>query len=1095
MQSSANAQGLRAGSGYSVGTALTGIAVRDFDNDGRPDLVLIDNPGKGVTTTIHTLRGKSDGTFQSAIDSTGTPNLSAVAAGDFNGDGRQDIAVTDSVLNVVTVLLGNGDGTFKFTQSLPTGLTPVAMDAADINGDGAIDLVIANLGDTTLTILTGQGNGSFTPQPTMSAGSSNGPVGVVISDFNHDQIPDLAVALNTNARSILKGNGDGTFGNAITSTISGFTNPAAIKAVDFNQDGASDLIILTNNVLFLAGKNDGSFQTPVAFAAQDHPGPLAIADLNGDGYPDLIVGNQFSNSVTVLLGDGRGGVLATKNYGAVSPAGIGIGDFNSDGKLDLAISGTFSGQTNVQILQGDGDGNIQGAFNYVFQSGGSLGSNQGVLAADLNNDGRPDIIETDASDIKNDGNNRLTVLTNSGDYVFTKLPPTEVHAGILGGMAAARMTGSGNLDLIVAGFNTLSVLPGMGDGTFGTPLILNIENGFHVLAIGDFNLDGKLDVAFTRADPSDLQLRNFGVLLGKGNGTFNPLVTLGATGGVNGLTVGDFNGDGKPDIAAADVLSGGGPGEVDFFMGNGDGTFTIGATPFVGVYPGPMAAADLDGDGKLDLVVGNTGNGNAGSLTVLYGSGTGAFPTSVTFPLGSALTDLAVGDFDGDGFKDIAVTEGDGTTDIFRNQHNRTLAAPVQLLPGSPATFLIAADLNGGGVPDLVEGVGFTYYVLPNTGGTKAQFTSSQKPVPLGQQILFSVILVPSLPWLPKPTGSVSFSQNGNSLGAAPLSAFGVASVFASFSTTGTYSVQATYNGDANFFPHTLPSISQQITKKSASATLLPSSPVAVVGDPLSLSVAVTSASGLPFPSGNVSLLDGSSTVASTALDPFGRVSFNTFQPGVGIHTLTAKYDGDASYIPSTSAAVSEQIFAAADFVVSADSQDKTIKSGQSTVVTLNFLPTLHFTGPMTFSCSGLPALATCSFNPASISMSGAPASEIVTISTTAASSAVFSPSEPFSQKPRYEPFALLACLTFTLAGAALFSNRFRSMVGKAMLCAMAISAVLLSGCGGGGSSTAQPIFKPGTPAGTSTVAISASASTATGVVTHQVIVSLNVTP
>ena len=221
--STALAAGILAGllprTDYTRGNSPVALALADFNGDGIPDLVVA-NKGNGTTNagTVSILLGAGDGTFGTATDitigtsqDTNIPTPSAVAVGNFDGDGNMDIAVTDSANNAVKILRGNGDGTFAAPVTYPTGNTPVALLVKDFNGDGIPDLAVVNQTDGTVSILLGQTGGTFAAKTDYPVGST--PAAIASADFNADGVADLAVTNNsTNTVSILLGNSDGTFG-------------------------------------------------------------------------------------------------------------------------------------------------------------------------------------------------------------------------------------------------------------------------------------------------------------------------------------------------------------------------------------------------------------------------------------------------------------------------------------------------------------------------------------------------------------------------------------------------------------------------------------------------------------------------------------------------------------------------------------------------------------------------------------------------------------------------------------------------------------------------------------------------------------------
>ena len=333
---------------YGTGSFPIAVATGDFNQDGKLDLAvanLNDN-------TVSVLLGNGDGTFQpQSVYATGS-GPTWIATGDFNGDGKLDLAVANVSDSTVSVLLGNGDGTFQPQSVYGAGSGPHSIMTADLNGDGKLDLVVANANDTTVSVLLGNGDGTFQPQSTLSTGRS--PVSVVAGDFNGDGILDLAVT-NLDGVLILLGNGDGSFQGQ--STFPAGESPYSLITADFNGDGRLDLAVTNalssgGTVSILLGNGDGTFQSPVAYTAGADTLGISAGDFNGDGRLDLAVTNDSASTISVLLGNGDGSFQSQLVFSATSGAdGIATGDFNGDGRLDLAVTDSSSTKSHsVSVL-------------------------------------------------------------------------------------------------------------------------------------------------------------------------------------------------------------------------------------------------------------------------------------------------------------------------------------------------------------------------------------------------------------------------------------------------------------------------------------------------------------------------------------------------------------------------------------------------------------------------------------------------------------------------------------------------------------------------------------------------------------------------
>ena len=315
------------GSPVAVGAGPFSVAAGDFNGDGEADLVVTNSVGNSVSILL----GNASGGFAPAPGSPvavgTTPSSAAVA--DLNGDGKADLAVANSDGNSVSVLLGNGTGGFTAAPGSPltVGTYPFSVVAGDFNGDGKTDLAMVNARGNSVSILLGNGTGGFTAAPGSPITVGNFPSSATTGDFNGDGKADLAVAdFNGSNVSVLLGNGDGTFTAAAGSPVAVGTNPYSIKTADFNGDGKADLATANfadNTLSVLLGNGSGGFTavpgSPVAVGAG--PDSLTAADVNGDARPDLIVSNSTDNTVSVLL-DAIPAPLPTGTLGASVTASL-----------------------------------------------------------------------------------------------------------------------------------------------------------------------------------------------------------------------------------------------------------------------------------------------------------------------------------------------------------------------------------------------------------------------------------------------------------------------------------------------------------------------------------------------------------------------------------------------------------------------------------------------------------------------------------------------------------------------------------------------------------------------------------------------------
>jgi hypothetical protein len=329
-------------------TCCTALTVGDFNNDGKLDIATgSDNPNQGVYVWL----GNGDGTFQNLI-ATSSPfyHQYAMLAADFNGDGRLDLAVSDGNSNIGT-FLGNGDGTFSQPEPFGSVDGPNFLAAGDFNGDGKLDLYVGGEypGYNTpaqFEIYLGNGDGTFQATQPVDAPGNGGSAG--IGDFNGDGFLDLALGNGAGSVNIFLGNGDGTFRPPV-SYQAGYGG-VSVTAADMNGDGKLDLVTYSQNgVAILLGKGDGTFTLAgnVEFAEYIQLyNDLKVGDFNGDGFPDVAVFylpiETPPDEVVLFLGNGDGTLQGPLPFASLQfetdGLGFGMGDFNGDGLLDLVTN-------------------------------------------------------------------------------------------------------------------------------------------------------------------------------------------------------------------------------------------------------------------------------------------------------------------------------------------------------------------------------------------------------------------------------------------------------------------------------------------------------------------------------------------------------------------------------------------------------------------------------------------------------------------------------------------------------------------------------------------------------------------------------------
>jgi hypothetical protein len=318
----------------------------------------------------------------------------------------------------------------------------------DLNGDGVLDLVVSPDEYDKVSVFLGKANGAFAPRVDYASNGYEGPCLVAAADLNGDGKPDLAVAnYDTDLVSVFLNEGDGTFGEHVEYTTK--HHPMGIAIADVDGDGHPDLVVPSLGegsegavVQVYRNEGDGTFAGAVEYPTEDSPFLLVATDLNGDGKPDLAIGHGGVRKVSVHLNRGDGTFAEPASYPTPSgPASLAAADLNGDGLPDLVTANgerhTDTGSDTVSVLLNEGDGTFAARVDYAASTLPFF-----ALPADVNGDGSPDLV------VSNAGDATLSVLVNAGDGTFTAPVSVSLDAEPAG-LAAADLDGDGRIDVVV----------------------------------------------------------------------------------------------------------------------------------------------------------------------------------------------------------------------------------------------------------------------------------------------------------------------------------------------------------------------------------------------------------------------------------------------------------------------------------------------------------------------------------------------------------------------------------------------------------------------------------------------------------------------
>jgi hypothetical protein len=729
------------------------VVVSDFNSDNQLDIAAICVAKDAILLII----GYGNENFgKEIIFSTGNnSNPQQLCANDLNNDNRTDLVTANRGSDSVGVLLRQDNGIFAPVMTYSTGISsnPSGLAIADINNDNRLDIITANTNTNCVGVLLGYGNGSFTPVLTFSTGIGSRPYAVAVGDINNDKYLDILTAnFDTDTVSILLGDRDGTFSSLWLFFMGQDSAPSSITLADFDSDNCLDIVITYDglgNLCVYLGDGSGSFRTSMtySFGSTSQPYYAIVADFNHDNRMDIAVAVFGNDEVVICFGYGNGSFQVARNFStgfSSHPLGLAVGDFNNDTQLEIVVALWGTGQIAILTQYFAADFATQTTY-----STGSAPQPYSVAIGDLNHDNRSDIVVANSGtdnlniifglgngtfesqmmystginshpqyvitgDINNDNNLDIIVVNSKHDSIGTIMgydngtfaPEAVYYIGVDSHPSAVVIDDFNNdnrsdLAVVNTGTNSIAILIGYEYALFETAKTYgSVENREpYAVVTSDFNNDNYLDIAAAFITSGTL-----GILLGYGNGSFDDMMTYQQANDsiFSALAVNDVNNDGKLDIVVADS----GTNNVLILLGYGNGSFATSITFSTGngSQPSAIAIADFNKDGRLDLVVSNFGSNN---IVILLGYGNGSFATVMTYPTGNGACPVAisVSDFNKDDRLDIAVVNRDTSNiGIFLGYGNGSFANQVTYSVGifySPCSIVII-DFDSDGQLDII---------------------------------------------------------------------------------------------------------------------------------------------------------------------------------------------------------------------------------------------------------------------------------------------------------------------------------------------------------------------------------------------------------